>query len=333
MRGFGTAFLRRLFPISLLVFAYLAIAVLVTFPLILNFDKGFVYYPAPAAAEHLDPRLSDVSYSLWTLWWFNKSTVDLGVSPLFSTYDFYPNGVSLLTNIDGPLNYLVGTILQRFLNLFTSYNSLVIFNLVFGGVAAFYFAKHFLKDNLPSFLSGLFVLTSSYMINRTLTNLNLQSVGWSFLFLLFLFRYLEEGDKRNYLSTVVFSFLSAASSVYLFAMSSVVSVLYVGVTYSLGRSFFRLRVKRLAAAFFWSYLVLLGFIAFTLINRLMRPHFLSNPWPNDLFSFLFPSKIASSTGLLGSIFMRDLLVIRPGARPWRRLIFGDFLAYFPLPFF
>ena len=289
MRGFGTAFLRRLFPISLLVFAYLAIAVLVTFPLILNFDKGFVYYPAPAAAEHLDPRLSDVSYSLWTLWWFNKSTVDLGVSPLFSTYDFYPNGVSLLTNIDGPLNYLVGTILQRFLNLFTSYNSLVIFNLVFGGVAAFYFAKHFLKDNLPSFLSGLFVLTSSYMINRTLTNLNLQSVGWSYLFLLFLFRYLEEGDKRNYLSTVVFSFLSAASSVYLFSMSSVVSVLYVGVTYSLGRSFFRLRVKRLAAAFFWSYLVLLGFIAFTLINRLMRPHFLSNPWPNDLFSFLFPS--------------------------------------------
>src|SRR5512147_3039106 len=63
--------------------AYLVLAIVLTYPLVLNF------------ATHITGDGSDDPALAWNLWWVPYSIINLGRSPIYTDYMFYPIGLNL----------------------------------------------------------------------------------------------------------------------------------------------------------------------------------------------------------------------------------------------
>src|SRR6478609_11880824 len=106
---------------------YLAWAILFTFPLVLHLGDGVVLSGG-----------SDVWLHLWDLWWADKALVDLHTSPFFTTYLYHPTGVNLVYHSLDLFNGILSIPLQHIFGLTISFNLLLIANLTFDGVAAYW---------------------------------------------------------------------------------------------------------------------------------------------------------------------------------------------------
>jgi hypothetical protein len=74
--------------------------------------------------------------NIWNLWWFRYALIELGQSPFDGSHIFYPHGADLWFHTVAPVPALVGTILQTFLGVVATYNTLVVVSFVAAGVCA-----------------------------------------------------------------------------------------------------------------------------------------------------------------------------------------------------
>jgi hypothetical protein len=74
--------------------------------------------------------------NIWNLWWFRYALIELGQSPFDGSYIFYPHGADLWFHTVAPVPALVGTILQTFLGVVATYNTLVVVSFIAAGVFA-----------------------------------------------------------------------------------------------------------------------------------------------------------------------------------------------------
>ena len=112
------------FPV---IFYCIAFAIL-TYPLLLFFST------------HLFADQGDGLQNVWNLWWVNKAVTQLHQSPWYTSYLHYPKGVSLLGSTLNPFNGFMGIVLLNFMTLIETYNSIVIFSFVMGGLTVFWLA-------------------------------------------------------------------------------------------------------------------------------------------------------------------------------------------------
>ena len=122
----------RVRPASADALVSVAIAIVATWPLVLHFATH-----APGA-ERWNGReiFFETCTNLWNLWWFRFAIVDLHQSPFDGTYTFYPVGADLWLHTLAPLPAAVGAILQTFVGLVVTYNTLTLAALVAAAVAA-----------------------------------------------------------------------------------------------------------------------------------------------------------------------------------------------------
>ena len=74
--------------------------------------------------------------NIWNLWWFRYALIELGQSPFEGSHIFYPHGADLWFHTMAPVPALVGTILQTFLSVVATYNTLVVVSFITAGVFA-----------------------------------------------------------------------------------------------------------------------------------------------------------------------------------------------------
>ncbi len=74
--------------------------------------------------------------NIWNLWWFRYALIELGQSPFDGSHIFYPHGADLWFHTVAPFPALVGTILQTFLSVVATYNTLVVVSFIAAGVCA-----------------------------------------------------------------------------------------------------------------------------------------------------------------------------------------------------
>jgi hypothetical protein len=74
--------------------------------------------------------------NIWNLWWFRYALIELGQSPFDGSHIFYPYGADLWFHTLAPLPGLVGTILQAFLGVVATYNTLVVVSFIAAGLLA-----------------------------------------------------------------------------------------------------------------------------------------------------------------------------------------------------
>ncbi len=285
---------------------YIIVAVLITYPLIFNLNTVIPYFPdwlpawAPEAKDWF-PSFGDSHYFPWFLWWFKKALLDLHQNPLTTEYLFAPGGVFLGSSLENLVNIILSLPLQLFFSVIASYNLLIIFNFALAGTAVYYFADYFLKHGkTPAILAGLYFMTSSYMVLRSLGHFNLQTTAFLIFFLLFFIRMYEENRRRNSVLAAVFLFLTALSSWYYFFYGFVVALVIT-------LYFFRCRVPPpgrsglpdlpgVAVFSFISFVLLLPFLLLLYISNragVLHGHSLSSSivYSSDFLSYFLPHRL------------------------------------------
>ncbi len=82
---------------------------------------------------------------VWNSWWFRYSLLNLGESPLHSSYIFYPITVDLILYTYNFFNVLISFPLQPFLSLTAISNLTFLFSIAMSGFSAFLLAEYLLR--------------------------------------------------------------------------------------------------------------------------------------------------------------------------------------------
>ncbi len=157
---------RRSLSRYLLAFAfYLIVAVIVTWPLVVNLNSqlaGWTYGDAYETAHHM--------------WWF-KTALAQGESPFFASNLAYPDGIDGVTLWSNPLHFFPGWLLATVIPLPAAYNLQLLFTLALNGLAMFALSRWLLRGDtlqmmgdqpkntrdFPALLSGLVFMLAPTM--------------------------------------------------------------------------------------------------------------------------------------------------------------------------
>ena len=172
-------------------------------------------WPAPI---HLDEHLigdyqGDFWKHLWGHWWVRDSLAK-GQIPLFCDLLNAPRGGYLF--IADPCNAVFGYLFSCFVGLAKAYNLTVIFNLWLGLMAAWFLARHFVKDGAFALVAAVIYGLSAYVLSYPVSSgvTETLNTAWTPLYILFLHRLLEKGRLGDLLGTALFFALTTFSCWY-----------------------------------------------------------------------------------------------------------------------
>jgi hypothetical protein len=149
----------------------------------------------------------DLYQGLWNLWWVKHSLLSLS-NPYTTIYIFYPLGTDLFAHSLSPIAGIFTIPFQLTVGLVSSYNLLIILSFVLGGYDAYLLAHYITADKKASFFAGIIFGFSAYHLARAGGHLNLASIQWIPLYVLFLLRMRNESSLKNVLLAAVFLVLS-----------------------------------------------------------------------------------------------------------------------------
>jgi hypothetical protein len=165
----------------LLTLFFAAWAVLFTFPLALHMGDNVIRSGG-----------ADVWLHLWDLWWADKSLVDLGQNPYYTTYLYYPTGLNLFYHSLDILNGVVSIPLQHLFGLTPAFNLLVLANLTLDGLCAYWLCVE-LSSSIGGALVGGVLFASAPLLGTSvnLGQLDEVTVWWIPIYVLALLRALR----------------------------------------------------------------------------------------------------------------------------------------------
>lgn len=165
----------RVWPVLGPIAFFLALALVFTWPLVLNLgDRG------------ISLRSSDLWQNLWNLWWVKHALFELHANPFKTNLLFYPDTPSLYLHALNPLGGLLSSPLQYLFGLVASLNLMVLLAFTFSGYTA-YLLAHFLKLSTGSALLAGTVYAFSPIISTELDLGQLEQLTqlWLPLYILF----------------------------------------------------------------------------------------------------------------------------------------------------
>ncbi len=162
---------------------YSAAFVAMTWPLVLRFNT------------HWWADDGDGLQNYWNLWWVNKAVTELHQHPWHTHWLHYPHGVTLLGQTMNPFNGFMGLFLLRFLNLVQLYNVVVAFSFVVAGLTACWLAYDVTRSYRGALLAGWVFTFSAHHWAHAEGHMQMTSLEWMPLFLLFWRRALREPTR------------------------------------------------------------------------------------------------------------------------------------------
>ena len=210
----------RRFTHLLALLAYALLAVVMTWPL------------ARYLTTHVPGSYTwafDEYTFIWNTWWLRYSLFDLGQNPLYTSYIFYPLGISLVLYTYNLFNALISLPFQAFLPLPAISNLTFLLATTFSGYGTFALLNYLIGRQqqetaadqgqssraplrLASFLGGLIYAFGAYrMVYAAIGHYDMWSTAWIPLYTLFLLKTIRELRIRNALMAGVFLVLAMLS--------------------------------------------------------------------------------------------------------------------------
>ncbi|MHB1412774.1 MAG: hypothetical protein ACYCXE_05390 [Thermoleophilia bacterium] len=187
--------------------------------------------------------------NLWNIWHMRQS-IEQHRWPYFAPEIHFPEGTTLLGHTLSPTNALAGAALESFLTPFQSYDLLVIFAFVASGLSAFLLAYYFCRSYWPSIIAGFIYAFSGYQMLHIGSHINLISLEWLPLFLLFWHKMLTRPRIHLGLIAALFLTLTFYTELYYFLYAAIAALLFlivVAARAGIADFFHRERLKALAA--------------------------------------------------------------------------------------
>ncbi|HUS17671.1 MAG TPA: hypothetical protein VM536_21960 [Chloroflexia bacterium] len=146
--------------------AYGALTILLTWPLAAQFTTAV-------------PGGGDAWQHIWNLWWMREALVDLHTSPFFTTYLYYPHGVSLLFHTLVPLESALTVPFQLLgVDLVPLYNSVLAASFILSGYATWLLVRDLTGHDGAAFVAGVAFAFCPYHLGHLLGHMNLVSLQW-----------------------------------------------------------------------------------------------------------------------------------------------------------
>jgi hypothetical protein len=133
---------------------------------------------------------NDGLQNVWNVWWVSWA-VRHGTNPWYTHLLHYPQGTSLVAHTLNPFNGLLGIPLSAVLTPVQTYNTLVIFSFVMGGLTAFWLSLEITGSYPGSLLCGYLFTFSEFHFAHGAGHLQLVALEWLPLFLLAFWRLLD----------------------------------------------------------------------------------------------------------------------------------------------
>jgi len=243
---------------SSVILIFSVIAVIFTFPVILDFTT-----------EAVGLDCYDQCHMMWRIWWADFS-FENNLDFHHSNYMFYPDG----TDIGGNLAYFttfIGFLLVQFLDYIAAWNVIWFLGLVFGGYGCYLLANNFNKNYLSSIIAGMIFTFGTYHMVHSMLHIGLSMIVWLPIFVLFLFKLLEKQSKYYAIVGGIIFFLVSLTHLYYTAFIFMFSIVFFTV--------YVFRQKKVSNKTFitnFSVLLTIGLISTSVL-------FLVNPTSGDEF--------------------------------------------------
>jgi hypothetical protein len=170
----------------------------------------------------------DGMQNVWNIWWVNKAVTGLHQSPWQTEYLHYPYGISLIGHALDPLNGFAGILLLRGFSLIQTYNLIILFTFVAGGVTAFLLSHHLTQSYLASLAGGFVFAFSSFHVAHAQSHMEMASLEWMPLFILCWYRMVTTWLRRSaVLSAVVLLLVLLCAYDYFFYCVVVATILLI----------------------------------------------------------------------------------------------------------
>lgn len=112
------------------------------------------FLPLPLHAFTRLPGYGDIWLTTWNFWWMKKALLELGTSPWFTDWVFWPQGVDLSLHALSPLNSLFSIPLQLLGGIPLAYNVIFLAAFALSGYAAFLIAHDLTADRAAAYFAG-----------------------------------------------------------------------------------------------------------------------------------------------------------------------------------
>ena len=155
---------------------YLALTLLMTFPLVLSWRSAL-----PAGT-------GDVWQNYWNFWWWKHCLLN-GLNPLQSSMLFHPFGTDLVFYTHSPFNQVIAMPVNLLVGEAAAYNFCVVLSLTLCGFGAFLFVRDLTESPEAGFIAGLVFAYFPQTLEQTLEHLNLFSAQFIPLTLFYLLRW------------------------------------------------------------------------------------------------------------------------------------------------
>lgn len=195
----------KLFAIAV----YFAICVIVFLPVIAN------------PGEILFGKIGDSTSAIWLFW----ASSEFGFSK--TGIINFPDGIQLQSVQALPVLKYVLVPLSGAIGALPAYNLYAFFGLFLSFVAMFFLARHFLKDNLSSFVSGLVFGLSPYLFMKASSQVTLMHLEFVAFFVLTLFLFKEKPSILRALAVSFSLFLTLFFETYYFFFSIVFLLIFL----------------------------------------------------------------------------------------------------------
>lgn len=180
----NTAFKERIFrliPVLGPLAGYFILAIIFTWPLVLNLaDRG------------ISARSADLWQNLWNLWWVKHAVFELHTNPFQTNLLFYPDTPSLYLHALNPLGGLISSPLQALFGLVTAFNLMVLLAFTFSAYTAFLLARHLRISTGGALVAGvIYAFSPTISTELDLGQLEQLTQLWLPLYLLFFLKALS----------------------------------------------------------------------------------------------------------------------------------------------
>ncbi|VVB51862.1 Uncharacterised protein [uncultured archaeon] len=163
--------------------------------------------------------------SIWKIWWVNKAVTQLHQSPWETNYVHYPYGVSFAAHTLTPFNGFLGIPLIKYFTLTETYNIIIAFSFIVGGLTAFLLAYYVSRSYMGSLIGGFIFTFSSYHFGHAWEHINLLSIEWIPLFILAWIIFIKEPRLTSALSCALILFLNQMCDIYYFLFCVIAGIL------------------------------------------------------------------------------------------------------------
>src|SRR5437016_623667 len=170
-------------------------------------------------STHFFADAGDGLQNVWNMWWVKKAVTELGHHPWRTEFLYYPPGTSLLGHTLNPFNGFAGIFLQRFLTLVQAHNAIVVFSFVATGLTSFLLCLEVTGSYWGGVAGGSVFTFSSYHFMHAEGHMQLLSLEWLPLFLVFWRRFIERPSHRLAIGASVALFLVILCDYYYFLYS------------------------------------------------------------------------------------------------------------------